>query len=129
MAREEVKRSVRVGERIRGELMEMLLRGDVHDPGVQGVHISAVRVTDDLGQARIYLRRLSPAAESEQQRAVAAMERASGFIRRELGHRLSLRSVPQLKFFWDASVDHGLRMEEVFESIRREREEGEGGDE
>ncbi|MBC7173820.1 MAG: ribosome-binding factor A, partial [Polyangiaceae bacterium] len=58
MAREEVKRSVRVAERIRAELMEMILRGDVHDPGIDGVLVSAVRVSDDLGYARIYLRRL-----------------------------------------------------------------------
>jgi ribosome-binding factor A len=123
MAREEVKRSVRVGERIRAELMEMLLRGDVRDPGVADVLVSAVRVSDDLGHARVYLRRLESASEKEQERAVAAMDRASGFMRRELARRLALRAVPPLRFYWDASVDHGMRMEEVLDELRRERSE------
>jgi ribosome-binding factor A len=121
MAREEVKRSVRVGERIRAELMEMLLRGEVHDPGVADVLVSAVKVTDDLGHARVYLRRLQGASEAEKERAVAAMGRAGGFLRRELSRRLALRAVPALRFYWDDSVDHGMRMEEVLEEIRRER--------
>jgi ribosome-binding factor A len=123
MAREEVKRSVRVGERIRAELMEMILRGDVHDPGVDGVLVSAVRVSDDLGYARIYLRKLEAASAADKERAVAAMGRAGGFLRRELSKRLALRSVPALRFYWDDSVDHGTRIEEVLDELRRERDD------
>lgn len=129
MAREEVKRSVRVGERIRAELMEMLLRGEVHDPGVEGVLVSGVRVSDDLGHARVYLRRLEAATSAEQERTVAAMARAGGFLRRELAKRLSLRTVPALRFYWDDSVDHGVRMEEVLDELRRERDSREGAGE
>jgi ribosome-binding factor A len=126
MGREEVKRSVRVGERIRAELMEMLLRGEVHDPGVVDVIISAVKVSDDLGHARVYLRRLESASDVERERLVTAMGRAGGFLRRELAKRLALRTVPALRFYWDDSVDHGTRMEEVLEALRHERSESEG---
>jgi ribosome-binding factor A len=129
MAREEVKRSVRVGERIRAELMEMILRGEVHDPGVVDVIVSAVRVSDDLSHARVYLRRLESASEAERERVVTAMGRAGGFLRRELSKRLALRTVPALRFYWDESVDHGTRMEEILDELRRERSEGSGGGE
>ncbi|MFO0695661.1 MAG: 30S ribosome-binding factor RbfA [Polyangiales bacterium] len=128
MAREEGKqRAGRVGERIREELMDLFLKGAVHDPGVADVVISAVRVSDDLSHARIYVRLLGEATPAKQKRALDALERASGFLRREVGRRLAIRTSPELRFHWDDVVDQALRIESLFDEIHRDDERRGGG--
>ena len=86
----EPRRADRVAERLRAELSELLLRGRVRDPGAKDVVVSAVRVTDDLSLARVYVRVLQEADARRKQRVVAALTRASGFLRRELAAKLKL---------------------------------------
>ncbi|MFO0712303.1 MAG: 30S ribosome-binding factor RbfA [Sandaracinus sp.] len=120
-------RTARVGERIRAELSDMLLRGDVRDPAAVGAIVSAVTVTRDLSLARVYLRVLE-AAPSDARRAeiVAAFERAKGHVRRELAARIArgsgaMRSVPELRFAWDDTADRAARLDEVFAEVAADR--------
>lgn len=120
------KRSDKVGETLRGELMNMLLTGAVHDPGVQNATISAVKITDDLRLAKVYVRSLDLEADArKQERLVKALERAKSFLRRELAQRLQLRYAPDLRFYYDASVDRGREMESLLREIARESSDGE----
>ncbi len=123
------RRPARVAERIREQLMDMILRGTVHDPAARDVIVSEVTVSADLGRATVYVRLLDPDA-SEQRRASAvdAMARASGFLRREMGQRLRLRRMPELIFRWDEGLDRANRIESLLDEVRRERpaEDGEG---
>ena len=113
------KRSQKVGDAVRGELMNMLLTGDVHDPGVQNAVVSSVRVTDDLRLAKVYVRLLDVQADAKARKALlTALERAKGFMRRELAQRLSLRYAPDLRFYWDESIDHGREMEALLREIK-----------
>lgn len=109
----EPKRSDRVAERLRVELSELLLRGRLRDPGAKNVLISEVKLTDDLSQARIYLRTLDEADARRRDRVVAAFERAAGFLRKELAPKLKLRRVPELRFFWDDLFDRAMRIEAI----------------
>lgn len=121
MAGDEQKRSVRVAERVRAELMEMLLRGEVRDPEVRDVFVSDVRVSDDLSQARVYVRLTDPqSGASRQKRAVRAMERASGFLRTRLADRVRMKRVPELQFHWDEVVDRATRIEGLLAEVRQE---------
>ena len=122
------RRADRVAERLRGELMDLLLRGSVRDPAACGVVVSAVRMTDDLGIARIYVRVLEEVDGNREEAVVAALERAKGFLRRELGARLQLRHVPELEFFWDDVVDSALRIESILDEIRGPSEPAGEGD-
>jgi len=125
MAETDGKRPKRIAERIRAELMEMLLRGDVHDPEIAGAHITSVVVTADLRLARVYVRVVGDEPTEKRQRAVvAAFNRARGFLRRELGAKLGLRHTPELEIFWDGNVDRALRVEALLAEIDREK----GGD-
>jgi ribosome-binding factor A len=116
------KRSQKVAEALRGELMNMLLTGQVHDPGVQTATVSAVALTDDLRLAKVYVRMLdleaTPAARSAM---LKALERSKGFLRRELAQRLSLRYAPDLRFYWDESIDRGRDMEALLREIEPKR--------
>lgn len=120
MTQKGFRRADRVAERIRSELMDLLLRGSVRDPAASEVVISAVRVTDDLSIARVYVRVLDEIGPDRQDAVVSALGRATGFLRRELGHRLQLRHVPALEFYWDDVVDSALRIESLLEEIREE---------
>lgn len=120
MSQKGFRRADRVAERIRSELMELLLRGSVRDPAAADVVVSAVRMTDDLSIARVYVRVLEEIPEDRQTRVVEALERATGFLRRELGGRLQLRHVPSLEFYWDDVVDSALRIESILDEISDE---------
>ena len=120
MSQKGFRRADRVAERIRSELMDLLLRGSVRDPAARDVVVSAVRVTDDLSIARIYVRVLDEIEADRQEAVVDALERASGFLRRELGQRLQLRHVPSLEFYWDDVVDSALRIESILDEISEE---------
>ncbi|MDH3623704.1 MAG: 30S ribosome-binding factor RbfA [Myxococcales bacterium] len=116
------RRADRVAERLRSELMDLLLRGSVRDPAASNVVVSAVRMTDDLSIARVYVRVLEEIDADRQEQVVDALERARGFLRRELGQRLQLRHVPSLEFYWDDVVDSALRIESILDEIREKPE-------
>ncbi|KPK52952.1 MAG: hypothetical protein AMJ63_07890 [Myxococcales bacterium SG8_38_1] len=120
MAQKGFRRADRVAERIRSELMDLLLRGSVRDPAAKDVVVSAVRMTDDLSIARVYVRVLEEIGADGQEAVVEALRRATGFLRRELGHRLQLRHVPSLEFYWDDVVDSALRIESILDEISEE---------
>lgn len=125
-------RDKRVAERVRADLMDLLLRGAIRDPDVQGAIVSGVDVTSDLSLARVWLRALEgDVDEARRKRLVRAMTRAGGFLRRELGRTLGLRRVPELRFAWDESADRAARVESLLDEIAREErapgpKEGEG---
>jgi ribosome-binding factor A len=113
-------RGPKVAEAVRAELMNMLLAGEVHDPGAQNVVISSVALTADLRLAKVYVRLLALGADAAQQSAaLRALERAKGFLRRELGARLKLRFAPDLRFYWDESIDRGAQMEALLREIKQ----------
>ncbi len=107
--------------------MDLMLRGSVRDPAAKDVVVSAVRMTDDLSIARVYVRVLEEIDSDRQDLVVQALERASGFLRHELGQTLQLRHVPSLEFYWDEVVDSGLRIESILEEIREDSDAGSEG--
>ena len=127
MAQKGFRRADRVSERIRSELMELMLRGNVRDPAAKDVVVSAVRMTDDLSIARVYVRVLEEIDADRQDTVVEALGRASGFLRREIGQRLGLRQVPKLEFYWDEVVDSALRIESILDEIRKDPDSGSEG--
>ncbi|MBI2370741.1 MAG: 30S ribosome-binding factor RbfA [Deltaproteobacteria bacterium] len=115
------RRADRVGDQIREEISDILQR-HLKDPRVGFVTITGVRVTDDLRHARVYVSVLGP--EPERDRTLQGLNRAAGFIRRELGRRIRLRYLPDVVFEYDPSVEEGERLQRLFHEIREQREEG-----
>jgi ribosome-binding factor A len=111
-------RSSRVGEQIREDLSELLAR-EVHDPGIGFLTITRVQVTSDLQNARVYYTTLGDAAARKQ--TSRALDRATPFLRRQLGRRLQLRRMPELQFFFDESVERLDRVERILQEIQAER--------
>ena len=113
------QRPSRVGEQIREDLTELLAR-EVHDPGVGFLTITRVQVTSDLQSARVYYTTLGDAQARKQ--SSRALERATPFLRRQLGRRLRLRRIPELHFFFDENIERLDRVERILQELRTERE-------
>lgn len=100
-------RTRRIGEQMQRELAA-LIRTEVKDPRVGMVTISAVEVTRDLAHAKVFFTVLGDVdARRDSQ---AALNSAAGFLRHELGQRMLTRTVPQLRFVYDESIEHGSRL-------------------
>src|SRR4029078_5233520 len=97
------ERARRVADLLR-ELVSELIAREVQDPRVRGVLITDVRVSPDLHQARLYFSVLTGGAP-ERASAAAWLERARGFLRREIGKRVRLRVTPELHFVADGTAE------------------------
>lgn len=113
-------RAERVGDLIREELSELLLRA-VKDPRVGMVTITEVAVSPDLRAARVYV--ITRAGEGVEDQTLAGLRAASGFLRGELGRRLRLRVIPELAFFSDPSLDHAMRIASLLRGLHPAGEE------
>ncbi len=109
----------RVGEQIRQELSQILAQ-QVHDPGVGFITLTRVKVTSDLQLARVLYTVMGD--EKQKKETVKALERAIPFLRRQIGSRIRLRRVPDLQFFYDESIEHQDRIEQILLDLKRERE-------
>ncbi|MDX1443539.1 MAG: 30S ribosome-binding factor RbfA [Gammaproteobacteria bacterium] len=122
----EYARSTRVAEQLRRELGEMIRYG-VKDPRAEGASVTDVEVSKDLSYAKVYFSRLEDDAERIQE-TKAALTRAAGFLRRELGKTLRLRHVPELRFEYDRSIAEGMRMDALIAKAREKDDKASGGD-
>lgn len=106
------QRQLRVGEEIRHVLAEVIERGGLRDPAVRGksITVSEVRVSVDLKNATAFVIPLGGEHTTE---IVAALSRASGYLRGELGRRLRLRAVPRLSFEPDISFDQASHVDHL----------------
>ena len=109
------KRTDRVSDQIRMEIADILMRR-VKDPRVGFVTVTAVDVTADLRQAWVYVTVLQGGTQETE--TLGALSRAEGFIRGELGRRLKLRYVPNLKFVKDTSIDRVTRVLNLLDEVR-----------
>ncbi|HEY8119665.1 MAG TPA: 30S ribosome-binding factor RbfA [Methylophilaceae bacterium] len=102
-------RSNRVAEQIQRELAD-LLQFEVKDPRVGMVTITEVEVTGDMAHAKIYYSAKAGTADLQ-----AGLEKTAGFLRTQLAKRMLLRTVPQLHFVYDASIDRGMKLSKLID--------------
>jgi ribosome-binding factor A len=121
-------RARKVGERVREELAAILIE-QVSDPRLQMITITGVDVDRELAFASVYVTAMGDDDRSDE--VMEGLQAAHGFLRRELASRIHMRTFPQLRFEWDASYEHGTRIDELLDQLRSERGEppGEPGDE
>lgn len=119
------KRADRVADLIQSEISDILLR-QVRDPRIRAVTITGVKVTDDLKLAKVFF--VEMAQDTIHTETLAGLEKATGFMRRELGKRLQLRFVPDLIFKEDASFAYGSSIERLLAKIKQEGADGDTQD-
>jgi ribosome-binding factor A len=112
----------RVADQIRGELAQLLAR-EVHDPGVGFVTLTRVQVSSDIQLARVFYTVLGDV--NARKSSARALDRAAPFLRRQIGARLRLKRVPELKFQYDDAVAGQDRIEQLLNEIHEaDRERG-----
>ncbi len=113
----EFPRSQRVSEQILRELAE-LIRLEVKDPRVGFITLTEVQVTPDYAHAKVFF--TSMKGEEGLEEILAGLRRAGGFLRRELGRRIRIHTLPELHFHYDKSVEQGSRMSQLIDEVIRE---------
>ena len=111
-------RASRVGDQIQAELASLLTR-EVHDPGIGFLTITQVKLSPDLQQARVYYTSIGD--DKAKRESARALDRATPFLRRQVGQRLRLKRVPELTFFYDESIEQGDRVERILQELKTER--------
>jgi ribosome-binding factor A len=107
-------------------LLATLIQRSVKDPDLGFVTLTAVRLTGDRGIAKVYFTVLGDNAQLELTQK--ALVRSAGFLRSHLAQRLSLRRIPELRFYYDGTIEEGIHMEELFSKIREEEALREGSE-
>ena len=124
------QRALRVGELIRHAVADMLTRGEVHDPVLEGhlVTIPEVRMTGDLRLATIYV---VPMGGRDVKDVLEALERNKRFMRGEIAHRVNLKFAPEIRFRADERFDEAERIEKLLRTptVQRDLAKNENGDE
>ena len=109
-----------ISEEVRREA-DRIIREDMHDPRLGGTYcITRAEVTRDLRYAKMYVSILE---DDKAEGVIAALKSGAGFIRRELGHRLSLRYTPELLFVRDQNIAYGVHVAAVLRDIAPKTEE------
>ena len=109
-------RARRLAEQIQRELGD-LLRRDVKDERIGNVTITAVDVTGDLRTARVYY--LVFGKDGPDPKVQRGLESAAGFLRNALSRSLMIRYTPTLSFQLDTSIEHGVRLTQLIDSVNK----------
>lgn len=104
------RRSERVAEEIREETAR-IIGAQLKDPRIGFVTVTRVSITPDLRFARVHVGVLGD--EAQRDRSLNGLQRAAGFVRRELGKRLRMRHTPELQFQYDHGLDASERVAEL----------------
>ena len=119
-------RLLKVGERVRHILSELLARGEAHDEVLRAHNISVteVRMSPDLRNAKVYVK---PLLGEDEDVVLKALRTNTAFFQREVAQRLGLKFAPKLQFRADESFDEASRIEELLDDPKVRRDLG--GDE
>ena len=117
------RRTERVNNLIRQEISN-LLRQQVNDPRLTSfISVTKVSTSHDLRHAKVFISTLDNKANRDE--ILQGFTAASGFLRRELAERLTLRHVPELSFHFDDSIKHGAKVLKLIERVTSDIPKGE----
>ena len=104
------RRTKRIADLITREIAAIVQR-DGKDPRIGIVTFTGAEVSSDLSSAKIYYTVLGD--DEQREKTKIGLNRATGFLRREIAHRLDTKTTPQLRFVYDQSMDRAMRIEEL----------------
>lgn len=112
------QRTQRIDELLRQEIGQTL-EHELADPGIGFVTVTEVETAQDLSHARVWVSVIG--TEDQRKESLAALRRATPFIRRGLGGKLSLRRVPELEFRMDETAERGTRVLKILSELEAGR--------
>jgi ribosome-binding factor A len=109
-------RQMRLADQVRDIIAGCFLGGNMEDPRLSSVTITAVSLTGDLQIAKVYFR-LFDAEPSLIEKAQKGLESASSYFRRKLSAGLAVRRIPELRFYYDGTIEKASRVDELLSEI------------
>lgn len=109
------RRQERVSERIHHEISDLLLN-EIRDPRLEQVTVTGVEISPDLKLATVFVSALGDSEAKDN--ALKGLERASGYVRRELAQRLGMRMTPAVRFVLDESWERGAHLDALLDSLQ-----------
>ncbi len=116
MSKPAFKRTERVGDQMKREIADILMR-KIKDPRIGFVTVTGVEVADDIRNAKVFVSIYG----GDKVQTLKGLDSAATFIRTELGRRMRMKWVPELLFRFDASVEQGAHIMELLRTIEEER--------
>jgi ribosome-binding factor A len=115
------QRQLRVGEMLRHALAEVLRRGDIRDPDLAGISVTITQVkpSPDMRHATVFC---EPLGGKNAKPVIAALNKHKGFLRGELGHMITMKFTPDLRFVEDESFAEAQKIETILKSSRVQRD-------
>jgi len=124
MSKKTYKRSVRVGDLMKQEIADILMR-KIKDPRVGFVTVTDVELSDDLRNAKVFVSIYG----GNKEETFKGLKSASAFIRSELGRRMSMRCVPEILFRFDTTIEQGAHIMELLHKIENNEDKSTPTDE
>ena len=112
---QDFSRSERVGDTLQRELATLVLQ-EIRDPRVGMVNINAVRVSKDLGRARVFVTYVESPDQQAIEQSLRVLNKASGFLRSKLHDRMNMRVIPKLHFEYDESIMRAAHLTGLIDS-------------
>lgn len=111
------------------KILSTILQEHIKDPRIDfgSVSVTRVEVAQDISHARIYISVLG--SEDKQAETMQALQKARGYIRTELARAIQIRHAPELEFRLDRSIEHGIKMSSLLDSLNVKQGEKEQDDE
>ena len=110
-------RTQRIGDQMQRELATMISR-EVKDPRLGFITITAVDVTRDFGHAKVFITVMGDNTTEQIQSNLDVLNDAAGFLRMLLGKAMKLRTIPQLHFHYDSSIERGAHLSALIDKAR-----------
>jgi ribosome-binding factor A len=110
----EYARTQRVADYLQRELAA-LIQHEVRDPRVGMVSVTGVDVSRDLGHAKVYYTAMGSESSEDAKESTEVLNKAAGFLRSQLSRDSNMRTVPQLRFYFDSSIGRGRDMEDLIQ--------------
>ncbi|MCI8418541.1 MAG: 30S ribosome-binding factor RbfA [Lachnospiraceae bacterium] len=111
-------KNTRINNEVQRELSN-IIRGEIKDPRIHPMtSVVSVEVAPDLKSARAYISVLGD--EEAQENTMAGLRSAEGYIRRALAKSINLRNTPEIRFILDQSIEYGVAMSKLIDSVNRE---------
>ena len=117
------KRTDRIAEMIQRKLAQIIPQ-EVKDPRLKGfVTISSVKVAGDLGHAKIYFTVLNK--DNDKDLAISILNAAASYLRTALARSMTIRTIPQLHFIYDESIEYGDKLSRLIDKANSSSSEEE----
>ena len=116
MAKPTYKRSVRVGDQMKQEIADILMR-KIKDPRIGFVTVTDVELSDDLRNAKVFVSIYG----GDKEETFKGLKSAAPFIRSELGRRMTMRCLPEILFRYDSTVEQGAHIMELLHEIEEKQ--------